>query len=128
MKAHYKTRSGRIVFEVEGEGAKAIFKAVSELQEIFESDESCGACQGQNFQYRVRTVDDNDYFEIHCRDCQANLAIGQTKKGSLFPKRKDADGKPLPNRGWKVWNANNSESPVTEKPAPQPIRRNAGSA
>ena len=45
MKAHYKTRSGRITFEVEGQTPKDLFKAIAEFQEIFESDSACGCCQ-----------------------------------------------------------------------------------
>ena len=48
----------------------------------------------------MRTVDDNEYYELRCMDCGAKLAFGSMKKGGgLFPKRKDADGK-LATRQW----------------------------
>jgi hypothetical protein len=111
MKAHYKTRNGRMTFEVEGD-IKGIFRAVSELQEVFEPDEQCEACQGKDFHYRCRTVEDNDYYEIVCAHCTATLSLGQTKKGSLFPKRKDGDGNRLQNRGWKVWEGKQAATPI----------------
>lgn len=113
MKAHYKTRNGRLVFEIEGDTPKAIFRGVADLQNLFESDDACGCCSGTNLQYRVRTIDDNDYYELFCMDCSAALNYGQHKKGGgLFPKRKDADGKPFPNNGWKRWTGKAIEAPA----------------
>jgi hypothetical protein len=103
MKALYKTRSGRIVFEVEGQSPKDVFCAIVEVQNIFEADSTCGCCESPEIQFRVRTIDSNEYFDLNCEGCTATLNFGQTKKGSLFPKRKDAEGMLLANRGWKVW-------------------------
>lgn len=125
MKAHYRTRNGRISFEIDNPSAKEIFRSISELQDIFEAAEKCECCQGTNIQYRVRTIDENDYYEIICLDCYAALSFGQSRKGGLFPKRKDAEGKPLPNRGWKVWRTQSAESPVTAASSHQPVARNA---
>ena len=42
---------------------------------------------------------------MRCMDCGARLAFGSHKKGGgMFPKRKDADGNYLPDRGWQKWN------------------------
>lgn len=99
MKLSYKV-SDKLSFELEGAGQKEIFKELSALQEIF-GEESCGMCKSHNIRYVVRNVDGNDYFELRCMDCGAILAFGQHKKGgTLFPRRKDDDGKWLPNRGW----------------------------
>lgn len=99
MKLNYKV-SDKLSFELEGTGQKEIFKELSALQEIF-GEESCGMCKSHNIRYVVRNVDGNDYFELRCMDCGAVLAFGQHKKGgTLFPRRKDDDGKWLPNRGW----------------------------
>ncbi len=104
MKAQYKTRNGRLTLEIEGDSEKALFKGVAKLQEIFDSDQRCGCCRKSNLHFRVRTVEDHDFFEVACGDCGARLSFGQHKDGKgLFPKRKDEDGKPLPNRGWTVW-------------------------
>ena len=59
MKAHYRTRSGRITIEVEGQTPKDLFRAIAEFQEIFESDSMCGCCQSVTIRFRVRTVDEN---------------------------------------------------------------------
>lgn len=99
MKLNYKV-SNKLSFELEGEGQKEIFKELSAIQEIF-GEESCGLCKSHNLRYVVRNVDDNDYYELRCADCGAILAFGQHKKGgTLFPRRKDDNGKWLPNRGW----------------------------
>ena len=99
MKLNYKV-SDKLSFELEGAGQKEIFKELSALQEIF-GEESCGMCKSHNIRYVVRNVEGNDYYELRCADCGAVLAFGQHKKGgTLFPRRKDDDGKWLPNRGW----------------------------
>jgi len=42
---------------------------------------------------------------MRCVECSAKLGLGVHKKGGgLFPKRKDADGKYLPDNGWQRWN------------------------
>ena len=99
MKASYKV-SDTLQFEVEGEGQKEIFKELSSIQEIFGESE-CGMCKNTNLRFAVRTVEDNDYYEIRCTDCAATLSFGQHKKGgTLFPKRKDNDGNWIKNNGW----------------------------
>jgi hypothetical protein len=99
MKLNYKV-SEKLSFELEGAGQKEIFKELSAIQEIF-GEEVCGLCKSHNIRYVVRNVDGNDYYELRCSDCGAVLAFGQHKKGgTLFPRRKDDDGKWLPNKGW----------------------------
>ena len=84
MKIVYKA-SEKLSFELEGNGQKEIFKELSTLQEIF-SESNCGMCKSENLKYVVRTVEDNDYYEIRCTDCGATLSFGQHKKGgTLFP-------------------------------------------
>ena len=73
------------------------------FQEVFE-ESKCGKCGSENLKFVVRTVDDNEYFELRCMDCGAKLAFGSMKKGGgLFPKRKDGDNW-LPDNGWTKWN------------------------
>ena len=116
MKAHFKTATGRLTFEVEGESPKALFKKLAVVQEIFDSDKECGCCHGTDIRFRARQVDDYEFFEIACGDCFARLQFGQAKKGGgLFPKRKAEDGSWLPNRGWAKWEKPGSKSePVTQ--------------
>lgn len=104
MKANYKTRDGRIVVEVQGETVKDLFRGIAQVQEVFEAGRECGACQSQSIQFRTRSIDDNDYYELACMDCHCKLDFGQHKKGgTLFAKRKDVEGNWLPNNGWKKW-------------------------
>lgn len=100
MKAHIKSGNGRLLIEVEGESIKDLFRAIAEAQEILDADAACGACGSQVVKHHVRDIDKFTYFELRC-ECGAALAFGQLKEGGgLFPKRKGADGKELPNRGW----------------------------
>lgn len=104
MKVNYTTQSGNIKVELSGDDQKAIFNEIAKFQEVFE-ETVCVKCGSHNVRFVVRTVDDNDYYELRCRDCGARLAFGVNKKGgTLFPKRKDADGNWLPNNGWVKWN------------------------
>ena len=104
MKLKYTTSNGKISVEFDGESYKDLFGQISSFQEIFE-ETHCGACESENLKFIVRTVDENDYYELRCLDCGARLSFGVMKKGGgLFPKRKDKDGNWLPNRGWVKWN------------------------
>jgi DNA-directed RNA polymerase subunit RPC12/RpoP len=104
MKIKYQTGSGRVSVEVEGDTQKDIFKQLSAFQEIFD-ESSCKKCSSENLRFVVRTIDENEYYEIRCADCGARLEFGQTKKGGmLFPRRKDKDGEWLPDGGWVKWN------------------------
>jgi hypothetical protein len=103
MKAHYRTKSGSLTVELEAADVKGIVKQLAAVQEVFEAETSCGCCNGTNIRFRVRSVEDNDFYELVCQDpaCHAKFSFGQFKKGGgLFPKRKDTTGEYLTNRGW----------------------------
>ena len=103
MKVNYKTSNGRISVEIEGDSQRDIFAEIARFQEVFE-ETKCGKCGSENLKFVVRTVDENEYFELRCMDCGAKLAFGSMKKGGgLFPKRKDGDNW-LPDNGWQKWN------------------------
>lgn len=105
MKVTYTTHSGRMSAELEADSQRDLFEAINRFQEVFEED-TCGKCKGHDIRYVVRTVDDNQYYELRCQSCGAKLAFGANKKGGgLFPKRKDSDGSWLPDNGWTKWNA-----------------------
>ena len=107
MKIKYTTKNQRMSIEIENDSIKDSFKHLAEFQEVFDQ-ESCGLCQGEDLQMVVRTVENNDYYEIKCKSCTAKLAFGQHKAGgSLFPKRKRVDGGyDLEGQGWHKWNGN----------------------
>lgn len=97
MKAKYAI-SNQLVFEVEEKNSKEVFRSIAEIQDAFEADKSCGLCDGP-IQFRVRTVDKNEFFELVCRVCGGTLALGQTKDGErIYPKRKGDPKK----RGWEA--------------------------
>ena len=103
MEAQYKTTNGRLTFKVDGD-QKVLFKQVAMIQEIFDAESECGICKSKEIRFRTREVEGNTYYELICTGCGANFSFGQHKQGgTLFPKRKGEDGKPLPNGGWSKW-------------------------
>jgi DNA-directed RNA polymerase subunit RPC12/RpoP len=109
MKLTYTTKNGRINVEIEGESHRELFAQINKFQEVFEED-ICGKCGHDHVKFIVRTVDDNQYYELRCANCGAKLSFGANKVGGgLFPKRKSPDGDWLPDSGWVKWN------PKTEK-------------
>jgi hypothetical protein len=103
MKAHYKTRSGQLVFEVTAEDPKGLFAQIADLQEVFEAEVVCGLCKGTDIRLNHRKSEDFHFYELLClaAGCHARFAFGQAKQGGrLFPKRKDEAGNWLPNNGW----------------------------
>ena len=117
MEAQYKTRDGRLLIKVEAEHQKGLFKELAATQEVFESESECGCCHSQELRFRVRVVDENEFYELAC-NCGARFEFGQHKKGgSLFPKRRGDDGAALPNRGWAKWEpaapSNSKNQPAT---------------
>ena len=105
MKINYTSRSGRVSVELEAETQRDAFQQLSDFQEIFD-ETVCGKCASENLRFVVRTVDDNQFYEIRCMDCGARLEFGSMKQGGrLFPRRKDKEGNWLPDRGWVKWNS-----------------------
>ena len=108
-KAQYRSRNGRIVFELQGGSVKDTFECIAEIQEIFEADETCGCCNSSHICFNVRDTPKGSYYELRCQDCGAQMGFGQKKdmKG-LFPKRTEHPD----HRGWYVYtqpqNANSS--------------------
>jgi hypothetical protein len=96
--------SDKLSLHFEAANQKEIFKSLSQLSEVFSISE-CGACKSKDIRHVVREVPSGKqiftYFELHCQKCRARLAFGQsTDTVTLFPRRKDDDGKYLDNGGW----------------------------
>lgn len=109
MKITYTTKNDRIKVEIEGDSQRDLFDQISKFQEVFEEG-ICGKCGHEDVKFVVRTVEDNQFFELRCKGCGARLSFGSMKKGGgLFPRRKDSEGSWLPDGGWVKWN------PKTEK-------------
>jgi hypothetical protein len=108
MRAKLKNKIGSVLVEVEAENTKDLFKLIAEADEVFNAEQSCGLCNSTDIHFVVRTVDDNNFYELRC-SCGGSFSFGQKKKGGgLFPKRKDGDNW-LPNSGWKKWQRVNQE-------------------
>jgi len=104
VKLHWKAPMGGLTFEIEEEEQKPLFRGLAEVQEVFGAETACGLCNSTDIRFRVRKIDENEYFEIRCGHCDAQFGFGQHKNGkTLFPRRQDKDGNYLPNRGWYKW-------------------------
>jgi DNA-directed RNA polymerase subunit RPC12/RpoP len=105
MKINYTSEAG-VTVEIEAGTSKEAFSQLATFQEVF-NHSKCGKCGSTRLQFVVRTVDDNDYYEIRCMDCGAKLQFGANKVGGgLFPKRKNGVGDWLPDNGWVKWDKN----------------------
>lgn len=98
--------TNKLTIKVEGDDAKALFKQIAKAGEVFGVGQ-CGCCSSQDLAFKVRTVSNGEYeyYELWCldRSCRARLQFGLTKKGDLYPRRKDKDGNWLDNEGWARW-------------------------
>ena len=103
MKVTYKT--GKFTIEAEGNTTE-VFEQLASFDSVF------GNCvnkanDSENIGFRHREVDGNHYYELYDKDTFHVLKFGKTKKdGSLFPRRKDADGNWLPDGGWAKFDPN----------------------
>ncbi len=103
MQLVYKI-SDKATVTLQNDNQKDLFEDLSDIQEVFGNDK-CGKCQNTNLKYQVREVDGNKFYEVFCTSCFARLSYGSHKKGNtLFPKRKDENGKYLNTGGWLKWN------------------------
>lgn len=126
MKAHYRTTNGRITFEVEAAEPKALFRELASIQEVFDSEHICGVCRSARIRMQARKVEDFDFYELVCTksECRARFAFGQAKKGgALFPKRKDEDGRWLPNGGWSRYEPEGAKAARTGEGGAAPAGR-----
>ena len=114
MKVTYKT--GKFTIEAEGSTTE-IFEQLAAFDSVF------GNCVNkangsENIGFRHREVDGNHYYEMYDKDEFHVLKFGKTKKdGSLFPRRKDADGNWLDNGGWNKYDPNAPQVKSTPKAA-----------
>lgn len=125
LKAIYEVKKG-LRFEVEGKEQRDVFEQLSSIQEVF-GEEVCGLCGKNNLQFVTRTVEDNNFYEIKCKDCSGKLALSQNKKGgSLYPVRRLKDGLPakvddegpfdFKTKGWHHYDKNKAKPTITNPP------------
>lgn len=132
MEVKYRSACGRYEVLFEAKEQKDIFAQVANFQEVFEDDTSVNI-NGINvpvtdIRFRVRTVDDNEFYEKVYVGSNKDLfgyklEYGTAKKGgSLFPKRKDKDGTYYKNNGWHKWDGKASEG---DAPKDEPKKSSA---
>jgi hypothetical protein len=104
MKMTYRTRTGRITFELEVPHGKAAFEVAAGIENLF-GEEFCGCCKSTEIVHEIRTVTNGKYFQLRCMKCRAQLDFGQNKDNvHLFVKRWDKQSNaPMPNNGWYVY-------------------------
>lgn len=102
MKVQYTTRDGRMTFELEGATQTDLFRQLARIQEVFE-DTVCsnGKTSSNAVNFVVRTVDDNDFYELQCVD-KNNPELRYSKK--KFGVHKGKDGTMFPKGGWVKFN------------------------
>ena len=83
MRLSYTTKNNRLQVEIEAESQRELFAELNKFQEVFEND-VCGKCKGEDIQYVVRTVDDNQYYELKCGSCGQSLLLDRTRKVGVY--------------------------------------------
>lgn len=120
MRVTYITPNNRMRFEFDADSEKTAFDQIAAIQEVFEESQ-CGLCQGKNVFMQVRCPNNKDvYYNLRCRDCGAELDVGQGRDGkTLFIRKFDKDTKQaLPHGGWKRWQPTQRDQTPPQKPAP----------
>lgn len=114
MEAKYRSLDGQFEVSFDEKDPASLFEKIAEFQEVFETGEVkiCGkVVPKEHIQFRVRTVDDNKYFEkVYVGPDHElwgfKLPYGQNKKGGgLFPKYRLSDEDKVTNKdgggGWR---------------------------
>lgn len=129
MELKYRSACGRYEVMFEAKEQKDLFAQIATFQEIFEDDTSVNIdgvdVPTSDIRFRVRAVDDNEFYEKVYVGSNPKLfgykiEYGSAKKGGgLFPKRKDKDGKYYKNNGWHKWEG---QSAPQQDDAPAPAK------
>jgi hypothetical protein len=87
MKCNFNPETGRLVFEVQGETAKEIFKQLADCQNVFGATKRCEFCQCEILRYVHVVRKGFDFYEVVCTGCNSQFKFGQLKdQTGLFPK------------------------------------------
>ena len=103
MKITYTNTTGKLTLETEVANPKAAFETLAELSDLFD-ETTCKKCGSELIRFDVRRPGNFTYYNIVCKSCGCRLYFGQHVSGdTLFAKRKDDQGNPLPNGGWYLY-------------------------
>jgi hypothetical protein len=98
-----KKITSTVTVRVDGDTQVDLFRAIGEIEEVF-GHRACGKCASENIFFSARHVKEFTYYEMRCRDCNAQLSFGQHRNGeTLFVKNRNEDGSPMPNNGWYIY-------------------------
>tara|TARA_Y100000385_G_C12628064_1_gene439996 strand:- start:12 stop:389 length:378 start_codon:yes stop_codon:yes gene_type:complete len=97
------TTIGNYTVEVEGATTEELFDNMAEMSELLSCGAHCGKSGATDTVMRKRTSGDYVFYEWFCVSSGAALALGRTKAGGFFPKRKNKEGDYLPDNGWQTW-------------------------
>jgi hypothetical protein len=105
----------RLTFELEEKTVVDVVERLHQIDEVFDNL-VCPVNNSKDVHFVVREDKEaNKYYELRDRKSGYKLAFGQHKKGgTLFPRRKDAEGNWLPNQGWTKWEGKKDEGTPTE--------------
>jgi hypothetical protein len=125
MKATLSLLNRRLIVTSESPDIKQLFRELGQLGEVFECDSACGCCGSVEIRPSWRSIEDYEYFSLRCTACGAELSLGQRKDGGLYARRKDNEGRPVPNNGWHQYQQRALEAPpIAQQSAttPRPVR------
>jgi hypothetical protein len=97
------TTIGNYTVEVEGASSEELFDNMAEMSELLSCGSHCGKSGATDTIMRKRTSGDYVFYEWYCVSSGAALALGRTKAGGFFPKKKSKEGDYLPDNGWQTW-------------------------
>lgn len=97
------TTIGNYTVEVEGTDTEELISNMAEMSELLTAGEKCGKTKATDTILRKRTSGSYVFYEWFCPSAGTSLALGQTKAGAFFPKRKSKSGDYLDNSGWLTW-------------------------
>ena len=98
-----KTTIGNYTAEVEGSDIEELISNMAAMSELLTAGEKCGKTRATDTILRKRTSGTYTFYEWFCPSSGTSLALGQTKQGNFFPKRKSKSGDYLDHSGWLTW-------------------------
>lgn len=79
-----KMRIGGQLVEFHG---KDLLDAIQTASPLSEMPARCGGCSSENIALSHRTAKGYDFYQLRCRDCSQEFALGQRREdNALFPK------------------------------------------
>jgi hypothetical protein len=115
MKVLYKSPGARFTVEFTEDAPNKLFESIARFQEVFEKNNSCLACGGEEVYFNVRKVEKSKFYEKKCANpkCGAALTYHSNEEGGgLYTTWKDK---------WTKWvpTPKEDDAEVFDEKAPQ---------